>query len=86
MQSKTKKNIGQGLAPAAKKLLSLLLTIVMLFSITADIDLSAFAFTQRTTKPTSDNVYYYNNNPFYKSGYGLPKGNCITTFIFAFFR
>ena len=26
--------------------------------------------------PTSDNAYYYANNPFYKSGYGLPNCTC----------
>ena len=37
------KIVEQGLAPAVKKVLSLLLSIVMLFSITAGIDLSAYA-------------------------------------------
>ena len=33
-------------------------------------------FTQRTEAPTSDNAYYYADNPFYKSGYGLPNCTC----------
>lgn len=33
-------------------------------------------FTQRTEAPTSDNAYYYANNPFYASGYGLPNCTC----------
>ena len=37
--------VGQGLAPAVKKLLSLMLAIVMLFSITVSIDISAYALT-----------------------------------------
>lgn len=31
-------------------------------------------FVQRTTAPTQADVWYYANNPFYKSGYGMP--NC----------
>lgn len=31
-------------------------------------------YTPRLTAPTSDNAYYYANNPFYQSGFGLP--NC----------
>lgn len=33
-------------------------------------------FTPRTTAPTEDNAYYYANNPFYQSGYGLPNCTC----------
>lgn len=33
-------------------------------------------FTQRTEAPTSGNAYYYANNPFYASGYGLPNCTC----------
>lgn len=33
-------------------------------------------FTQRTTAPATDNAYYYANNPFYISGYGLPNCTC----------
>lgn len=33
-------------------------------------------FTQRTEAPTKDNAYYYANNPFYQSGYGLPNCTC----------
>lgn len=33
-------------------------------------------FTQRTTAPTTDNRYYYADNPFYQSGYGLPNCTC----------
>ena len=43
MKNKTKETVGQGLAPAVKKLLSFMLAIAMLFSITAGIDLSAYA-------------------------------------------
>ena len=39
------KIVDQGLAPAVKKLLSFMLAIAMLFSITAGIDLSAYAET-----------------------------------------
>lgn len=31
---------------------------------------------QRTTAPESGNAYYYANNPFYASGYGLPNCTC----------
>lgn len=31
-------------------------------------------FTARTTAPSKDNAYYYSNNIFYNSGYGMP--NC----------
>ena len=34
------------------------------------------SFTQRTEAPTSGNSYYYSNNPFYASGYGLPNCTC----------
>lgn len=33
-------------------------------------------FAQRTEAPSADNTYYYANNPFYKSGYGLPNCTC----------
>ena len=33
-------------------------------------------FVQRTTAPTKDNAYYYANNPFYKSGWGMPNCTC----------
>lgn len=33
-------------------------------------------FTQRTEAPTTDNAYYYANNPFHQSGYGLPNCTC----------
>lgn len=33
-------------------------------------------FTPRTTAPAEDNAYFYANNPFYKSGYGLPNCTC----------
>lgn len=33
-------------------------------------------FTQRTEAPESSNTYYYANNPFYASGYGLPNCTC----------
>lgn len=32
------------------------------------------SFVPRTTAPTEDNSYYYSNNVFYQSGYGMP--NC----------
>jgi len=34
----------------------------------------ASSFTPRTTAPGTDNAYYYANNVFYQSGYGMP--NC----------
>lgn len=34
------------------------------------------SFTPRLTAPTTDNAYYYANNPFYQSGYGLPNCTC----------
>lgn len=33
-------------------------------------------FTPRTTAPSEDNAYYYANNPFEQSGYGLPNCTC----------
>lgn len=33
-------------------------------------------FTPRTTAPTKDNAYFYADNPFYQSGYGLPNCTC----------
>ena len=33
-------------------------------------------FTQRTEAPTSDNAYYFADNPFYQSGYGMPNCTC----------
>lgn len=33
-------------------------------------------FIPRTTAPESGNPYYYSENPFYKSGYGLPNCTC----------
>lgn len=33
-------------------------------------------FTPRTAAPDSTNAYYYANNPFYQSGYGLPNCTC----------
>lgn len=33
-------------------------------------------FVQRTTAPDTSNGYYYANNPFYQSGYGLPNCTC----------
>lgn len=33
-------------------------------------------FIPRTTAPAEDNAYYYANNPFYQSGYGLPNCTC----------
>lgn len=33
-------------------------------------------FTQRTEAPDSSNAYYYAENPFYQSGYGLPNCTC----------
>ena len=34
------------------------------------------SFTQRTEAPSSSNAYYYADNPFYASGYGLPNCTC----------
>lgn len=34
------------------------------------------AFVKRTTAPDESNSYYYANNPFYQSGYGLPNCTC----------
>lgn len=33
-------------------------------------------FVQRTEAPATDNAYYYANNPFHASGYGLPNCTC----------
>lgn len=33
-------------------------------------------FIQRTTAPSENNAYYYADNPFYQSGYGLPNCTC----------
>ena len=33
-------------------------------------------FVKRTTAPDASNSYYYANNPFYQSGYGLPNCTC----------
>ena len=33
-------------------------------------------FTQRTEAPSTSNAYYYADNPFYQSGYGLPNCTC----------
>ena len=43
---------------------------------TMSIQASAAAFSRRTSAPTKDNKYYYQNNVFYKSGYGLPNCTC----------
>lgn len=34
------------------------------------------SFVQRTAAPDTDNAYYYANNPFNASGYGLPNCTC----------
>ena len=34
------------------------------------------AFVKRTTAPETSNSFYYANNPFYQSGYGLPNCTC----------
>lgn len=34
------------------------------------------SFVQRTTAPDESNAYYYADNPFYQSGYGLPNCTC----------
>ena len=33
-------------------------------------------FVQRTTAPDTSNTYFYADNPFYQSGYGLPNCTC----------
>lgn len=33
-------------------------------------------FVQRTAAPSTDNAYYYADNPFYQSGYGMPNCTC----------
>lgn len=33
-------------------------------------------FVPRTTAPDNSNAYYYANNPFYQSGYGMPNCTC----------
>ena len=33
-------------------------------------------FVKRTTAPEESNAYYYSENPFYQSGYGLPNCTC----------
>ena len=34
------------------------------------------AFTQRLSAPSKSNKYYFSNNVFYKSGYGMPNCTC----------
>lgn len=41
------------------------------------------AFVQRTTAPTEADVWFYENNPFYHSGYGLPNCTCYAWGRFA---
>ena len=38
------------------------------------VSIMAASFTPRLTAPSKDSKYYYSDNPFYKSGYGMP--NC----------
>ena len=33
-------------------------------------------FKPRLTAPTTDNRFYYKDNVFYKSGYGMPNCTC----------
>lgn len=33
-------------------------------------------FIERTTRPTSSDAYYYADNPYYQSGYGMPNCTC----------
>ena len=40
-------------------------------------------FVQRTTAPTTSEAWYYANNPFYKSGYGMPNCTCYAWGRFA---
>lgn len=41
------------------------------------------AFTQRTTAPTKDDRWFYADNPYYLSGYGLPNCTCYAWGRFA---
>ena len=40
-------------------------------------------FTQRTTAPSEADAWYYVNNPFYQSGYGMPNCTCYAWGRFA---
>ncbi|MDE6412656.1 MAG: hypothetical protein K2K42_01980, partial [Eubacterium sp.] len=55
MKNTEKTTVGQ-IAPTIKKLLSFLLSITMLFSITAGIDISAYAATNANAKAIVDNI------------------------------
>lgn len=59
-----------------KRIISLFLAIMMLFSVlpAGTMTASADSFTIRSTAPSSSNEYYYSNkNPFYSAGY---SGQC----------
>ena len=61
-----------------KKLISSLLTVIMVFGVLTVVPftVNAASFTPRTTAPDSSNAYYYSSNPFYQSGYGMPNCTC----------
>jgi len=52
-------------------------------AITDDADGIGATFTKRTTAPSTSNAWYYKNNPFYQSGYGLPNCTCYAWGRFA---
>lgn len=59
-----------------KKFLSALLTVVMLLSVVPLGVITVSAYSPRTTAPSTSNAYYYSNNIFYTSGYGMPNCTC----------
>ena len=63
-----------------KRLLSTFMALLMVCSLCIyfpnGIIVSADGFTPRTTAPSTSNSYYYSDNPFYQSGYGMPNCTC----------
>ena len=58
------------------KIMSVIVSLVVMLSIVPMFGINAFAFTPRTTAPSKDNEYYYSKkNPFYPN-YGLPNCTC----------
>lgn len=61
-----------------KKFLSLVLVLIMCFSVIpmADLGIEASAFSARTSAPSTSDSRYYSGNVFYTSGYGMPNCTC----------
>ena len=62
-----------------KKVLSMILVFTIICAsmvFTAVPTNAAVSFTPRYEAPTTDNPYYYSQNIFYKSGYGMPNCTC----------